>query len=148
MISATQAAKKLCERSDWTLTNLALQKMLYIAHMLYMGDNEGERLLDTSVNPFEAWEYGPVSPSAYGRVRVFGADPIGNVFRAVASADGTPEAAYLDDIYEALSDWTPGQLVAFTHRKGGAWDRYYDSKRRHVVIPDEAILDEYRQFHA
>lgn len=146
MISAVQAAKVLCEESNWSLTNLKLQKMLYIAHMFFMGENDGTRLIDTSNSPFQAWDYGPVSPNVYGRVRVFGASPVGNVFRAVAAPDAD-EGEFISEMYEILADWTPGQLVAFTHRKGGAWDQYYDRNRRGVVIPDPAILDEYRKFH-
>lgn len=33
VISSLAAARRMCERSDWSLTNLHLQKMLYLAQM-------------------------------------------------------------------------------------------------------------------
>src|SRR5579859_1618934 len=72
-LTAIQAARKVCEHGSWKITNLSLQKILYIAQMLFMGENNGSRLIDTD---FEAWDYGPVSPEVYRRVRIFGANPI------------------------------------------------------------------------
>jgi len=37
-VSASAAAKRMCERSGWTLSNLELQKLLYIAHMFHLGE--------------------------------------------------------------------------------------------------------------
>ncbi|WBQ11706.1 DUF4065 domain-containing protein [Hyphomonadaceae bacterium BL14] len=142
-IHPLQVGKRLCERSGWTLTNLQLQKIAYIAHMLHLGQH-AKRLVSI---PFQAWEYGPVSYDLYRQVRAFGADPIGNVFRVVpAPAEGT-ETEYLDGIYDQVKDWTPGQLVSFTHRADGAWDQCYDPNVKGIVIPDEAIIAEYRRYH-
>ena len=91
MISAVEAARVLCEKSGWKLTNLQLQKMLYIAHMTYMGERDGEPLISGMFPPFEAWEFGPVSPTAYRHVKTFGAEPIGNVFRSVRDVSDTTE---------------------------------------------------------
>lgn len=144
-VTPSQAAKRFCERSNWSLTNLQLQKMLYIAQMYFMGANDGRRLID---GQFQAWHYGPVSHPVYQRVRAFGSSPIGNVFRVVMPADEGEETAFLDEMYETLKTWTPGQLVSFTHKRGGAWDRFYDPHDRDVVIPDRAIIDEYKTLHA
>src|SRR3569623_1823287 len=70
-------ARFICEAGDWNVTNLQLQKIMYLAQMLYMGEHAGERLVDTY---FEAWDYGPVSPPLYRKVRGFGAGPIEDVF--------------------------------------------------------------------
>ena len=47
-VPSLSAAKRLCEKSDWTLTNLHVQKLLYIAHMFYMGENGGDKLVHGS----------------------------------------------------------------------------------------------------
>lgn len=145
MISAIEAAKHLCRLSDWTLTNLKLQKILYISHMAHMGEHGGAPLIDGNTPPFEAWEFGPVSPNAYRYVRDFGSEKIPNIFRSVSDVSGNTEAAVMKNIYGQLKGWTPGQLVAFTHRNDGAWAQYYRSGQRGIVIPNEAILDEYRR---
>ena len=63
--------KLICESGNWRVTNLQLQKLLYLAHMEYMGATDGQVLTDAS---FEAWDYGPVEPSVNRRVRMYGSD--------------------------------------------------------------------------
>ena len=36
-VHVLQAAKFAAGRSGWTLSNLALQKIIYVAHMLHLG---------------------------------------------------------------------------------------------------------------
>lgn len=140
-VSALSAARFLCERSNWDLTNLKLQKMLYLAHMVYFG-RSGEPLVD---GHFEAWDYGPVHPDVYRATRVYGADPVGNVFRhARPIADGTPEAEILQEAINELGELRAATLVAMTHSDDSAWSMYYDPGMRGVVIPNHAILEEYR----
>ena len=134
------AARFICRRGDWQVTNLALQKILYMAHMAHYG-RTGHRLI---TRPFEAWEYGPVEPKLYRHVRAFGADAIKDVFSAEESIKGTPEAETLAEACDALLKLRPAQLVAMTHRKGYAWDRNYVPGARGIVIPNADILDEYR----
>jgi uncharacterized phage-associated protein len=78
-LTAMQAARKVCEYGSWKITNLGLQKILYIAQMIFMGEKNGVRLVDAE---FEAWDYGPVVPNVYRRVRMFGANPIQDIFFA------------------------------------------------------------------
>ena len=67
-VSALSAARRLCEKSGWQLTNLQVQKMLYLAHMNYVGKTSGKPLIDGN---FEAWIYGPVNREVYNKLRVF-----------------------------------------------------------------------------
>lgn len=139
-VSVLAAAHHMAERSDWTLSNLQLQKLIYLAHMFYMGRHNGEPLVHGS---FEAWDYGPVHPRLYSRARMFGASPVKNIFSGVASLAGTPEGDILNEAYDALGDTQPGQLVNITHTPGGAWDTVYVPGARHILIPNEEILAEY-----
>lgn len=137
------AAKRMAERSGWSLSNLELQKMLYLAHMFYMGEHDGRPLIP---GHFEAWDYGPVHPTLYHQAKIFGSSPVGNIFRSEPDiADLSPEAAILDKATDQLSQATPGRLVAATHRVGGAWDKNYIPGQRNIVIPNEDILAEYRE---
>jgi len=52
-------------RVGQSLTNLALQKLLYFAHAMFLIE-QGRPLLS---GYFEAWEYGPVHPAAYNGKR-------------------------------------------------------------------------------
>lgn len=139
-ISAATGAKRFCELSDWSMSNLELQKRLYLAHMTYMG-RTSEPLVRES---FEAWDLGPVVPNLYHRAKAFGSGPVGNVFHHVPS-DLTPgEEEVISGIFRATRHLTPGQLVAITHWERGAWANNYTPGARHNVIPNSDIVNEYR----
>lgn len=140
-ISALSAARHMCERSGWGLTNLELQKMLYLAQMMFMGKNNGQRLMTGS---FEAWDYGPVSPQVYREVKAFGREPIRSLWFSSKIQDPA-RIALLDEAVDELSKLRPAQLVNITHWKDGAWARNYVPNQRGIVIPDEHIIDEYRR---
>lgn len=122
-ISIFEAAKHLGSQADWSLSNLKMQKILYIAHMYHLGIYDGSPLVR---GLFEAWDYGPVHPDLYHRAKVFGADPVGNIFRSFKDLedDGT-EKRILDAAAEQLSVISSAQLIATTHREGGAWAKHY-----------------------
>lgn len=139
-VHVLEAAKRACESSGWTLTNLQLQKILYIAHMLYLGKN-GEPLIDG--NEFEAWDYGPVSPTLYRHVSAYGAGRIRNAFHGVGAIEG-PEAEAIDDAVQRLGRVSPFQLVALLHDQHSAWSQVYDPYFRGMPINNELVGQEYR----
>ena len=138
-VTLTDAANYICGRGGWQTTNLALQKILYLAHMAHLGER-GEPLV---AGHFEAWEFGPVHPGLYQRVKAFGSKPIPNIFWGARALAGTPEGETLSDACDNLINETPGQLVANTHWSGGAWARNYVRGGRGIVIPEGHIIDEY-----
>jgi uncharacterized phage-associated protein len=138
-IPAYSAARYVCTRGDWRVTNLALQKILYLAQMVHLG-RTGERLIE---GEFEAWDYGPVTPDLYRTVRMFGDKPIQNVFFGAPRIFGTREEETLRDACEHLLTKSPSELVAMTHRQNGAWAKNYVPGIRSIVIPDADIVAEY-----
>jgi len=109
--------------------------------MFHMGKYDGAPLIKES---FEAWNYGPVVPELYHRMKPFGADPVGNVFHWVSSAD--PSSAEFDSLRaaaEGTKSFNPGQLVANTHWEKGAWANVYKPNIRGIKIPNSAILNEF-----
>jgi uncharacterized phage-associated protein len=140
-VHVLSAAKRLAMDSGWSLSNLKLQKILYLAHMFHLG-RTGEPLVDGS---FEAWEYGPVHPDLYHRLKVFGADSVQNIFYGIGDLVEGPEKAILDEAYRDLGKAGPGRLVSATHRPNGAWARNYVPGMRHRVIPNADILKEYQE---
>jgi len=141
-LTAFQAARKVCEHGSWKITNLSLQKILYISQMLFMGEHNGARLIDTD---FEAWDYGPVSPEVYRLVRIFGADPIQDIFIGTPRIDDGLREMHLHNVSTFLAGKKPAELVAITHWKDGAWAKNYKPGALGVPIPDQDILNEYRR---
>jgi len=139
-VSPNAAARRICERGNWQVTNLALQKILYLIHMVHLG-TEGEPLINTQ---FEAWDYGPVEPNLYHRCKMFGAREIQDVFIDVPEMSDKVAATSIDDGCNFLIGKKPGELVAMTHWKDGAWARNYVPGTRGVTIPESDIIAEYR----
>lgn len=140
-VPALSAARTLCELRDWTISNLALQKILYLAHMFHLGQT-GQPLIS---EPFEAWEYGPVVPSVYRRAKVFGNGPVQNVFHWVPPVkSGSTEYSALAEAAKQTKNMTSGRLVSITHWPKGAWATQYRPDMRGIAIPNSLILDEFR----
>ena len=140
-VRLSTAARYLCEKAGWRLSNLSLQKLLYLAQVEYAGHNDGARLTDTV---FEAWKLGPVSPDLFHKVKIFGSDPIQDVFYdALKFKDGSPRRETLDTICEQYLGATPSSLIEATHWNLGAWAKKYEPDTRNIVITDRDILEEY-----
>jgi uncharacterized phage-associated protein len=141
-VSAASAAKTICVLRDWSVSNLELQKILYLAHMFHMGVHDGAPLIR---EPFEAWNYGPVVPELYQRMKPFGSDPVQNVFHWIEMVPmGIPEFKSLNDAIEGTKNLRASQLVANTHSSDGAWAKVYRPNIAGIRIPNAAILNEYR----
>ena len=144
-ISVSSAARFVCELGDWKVTNLQLQKILYISHMIYMGKRNGERLVDAS---FEAWDFGPVIPSLYKIAKAYGSKPIRTGFYDAIDISELREGIELNKVCKTLLKTPSWKLVDFTHRVGGAWDKNYIPNMKGIDIPDRDILQEYRKIFA
>jgi len=139
-VSIFSAAKRLASYSGWSLSNLKIQKLIYLAHMFYMGRNDGDPLVS---GRFEAWDYGPVNPDLYHLLKIYGANPVGNIFRGYPDVPDDAQGKILDEVYDAIGDRTAGKLVAATHRSGGAWEKHYSPGKRGISIPNDDIFQEY-----
>ena len=134
------AAKRLGEKSGWVLTNLQMQKMVYLAHMFYMGEYNTPLV----AGDFEAWPLGPVHPVLYHHLKRYGADPVPpEAFAHDPSLpDGHPGCKYLD---AAVTELPRGKLIGITHWEKGAWRTNYRQYERNIVIPKDDILAEYKK---
>ena len=145
-ISSIRAGKTLGELSNWSMTNLGMQKILYFAHMFHLGCENKKPLIDEQ-ETFEAWDYGPVLPKLYHRIKMFGNSSIPEAAFYMAGDIDTngSEYGWLDLLYTSMKDEEPYKLVDMTHWEEGAWRKRYDTGIRNTPIPNDLILEE---FHA
>lgn len=137
-----QIAKKICILSSWRITNLSIQKVIYFCHMFYLGMNNGKPLVSES---FEAWNYGPVLPSLYQGLKMFGADPIEPlIFNFIKDIENSSISKLVDEVAGALVNRDAWELVALTHSKSGAWVKNYHPGFNNK-IPNTDILEEYQK---
>ena len=139
-MSTFRAAKTIRDLCDGKVSNLSLQKLLYLAHMLELGAGH-DPLVDSY---FEAWDYGPVEPSLYHKLKAYGSNFVPDIFAASPYSADDKQYASIAEVVRQLGDAKPRKLVAITHWDGGAWNKHYVSGRRGIIIPDQDILEEYR----
>lgn len=142
------------KRRGINISNLALQKLLYFAHGIFL--TKTKRPLVSGY--FEAWQYGPVHPSVYRAFKGSGSDAI--EVRAVAKdpLTGKPRDLPLptdEDVIDLIEEvvkrygkLSPARLVDLSHAKGSPWDVIVDKARTDVAfgmrIPDNVILDRFQ----
>jgi len=143
-INTFDAAKTVCHFANWGVSNLQLQKILYIAHMCYMGNHQGNPLLDEE---FEAWDYGPVLPELYHKLKMFGSAPVRNIFFENLIIENGDEGEILKEAAQTLVAKEPGRLVSFTHRDKGAWDKTYMPGMKGLTISNSDIFEEFQALH-
>ena len=138
--SVFAVARHMGEESNWQLTHLAMQKIIYIAHMVHLGKYDQPLVF----GHFEAWDYGPVHPKLYQVLKVFGSKKIPeNAFGLSPVVHDKTVLELLDDAVATLSGNT-ARLVAITHWERGAWAKNYVPGVKGIIIPNEDILQEYR----
>lgn len=136
-----RSAATLCELSDWTICNLQLQKILYLAHMWAIGV-EGLSLTGDG-QPFQAWVYGPVHPNVYHEVKAYGINPIRSIggYKPFSSTD--VEFRYLKHAMDQVGHWNHAKLLEYIHDKQSAWARVYNNRSRTDNILEEDVKEEF-----
>lgn len=141
-ISSAEAAKTICEISDWTITHLKVHKILYLLDIAKLTIKD-ERLIDED---FEAWLYGPVLPSLYSDLKIFGANIIKDIWINIDSLKkGDENYDLIYNLAKKLTNYSSRELVNLTHQENSAWKKIYaDNKKSNVTITKELMREEYR----
>ena len=140
------AAKFVCKTSEWKITNLSLQKILYFCHLVFLGENEGKPLFNER---FLAWELGPVLRSVYDYAKERGVqesyinESVFHNIESIKENNNRKEVATLAFITKHLAKFSSSTLVEWSHRDGGAWKKNYWGKYDYSPIPNEDIKNEY-----
>ncbi|AFI05129.1 Panacea domain-containing protein [Helicobacter cetorum] len=132
-MKALDAAKflvNLAIDNEKPMTNLKLQKMLYLA--------QAESNATLIEEDFQAWEYGPVVPSVYRNYRN-GASRINSKDEEVEISDDNRNA--LEETYRKYGDKEPWDLSDATHAVA-SWIDNYDKDTKNKVIPKESIKND------
>lgn len=134
-----RAAKTICEAKNWQISNLKLQKLLYLAHMMHLG-MFNRPLVDGT---FQAWDLGPVEPSLYAKVKAYGNKAIPDIFGVASFPKDSTERTAIDEVLGQIGDKSASVLVEITHQPHGAWAKHYQRNMMGIQIPDRDIKGEY-----
>jgi uncharacterized phage-associated protein len=128
--------------AEQDLTPLKLQKLVYLAHSLYM-DRFHIPLIEDAV---QAWKDGPVVKSIYGVYKEFGNAPIALPKRNLQRRSWPDEVEQtFGDVWACFGGYSASKLRSITH-EAGPWKDLWNVDSRSVVIPNEAIRDAWAQF--
>ena len=132
------------------ITQMLVQKMVYFAHGLYLAETKGSPLIKED---FEAWKFGPVVPNIYHKYKIFGDTPIRDLSLLRYSGHSVEpceliNVAYgiIEDTWKNLKDLDAIQVSNWTHKDGSAWSRVYNPNERNIIIPNEYIMDDFKEF--
>ena len=143
-INVLQAAKHVCKRAGWELSQLEVHKILYIAHMIQLGTARGPLVS----GEFQAWKHGPVHPILYQHTSYFGTSPISEIafdddIKDLSYDTQKIEAENLDKVVETFPPGSGPKLRKITHQEIGAWYKCYEKRIRNIPIPNKEIREEY-----
>ncbi|SDJ95760.1 Uncharacterized phage-associated protein [Pedobacter sp. ok626] len=147
MESALGIASHFIEKSfqeDIRLTNMQLQKMVYIANGFYLALKE-KPLVNENV---EAWSYGPVIRPLYDSLRVFGSGRITNnllsLYSSPVNLSDSDIKAVLEFTWKACKDKDGIQLSNWSHKEDSPWTKAVQEQK--PIIPNEYMIDYFKKF--
>ncbi len=140
---ANHLVKMANDAGQTDMTPLKLMKTTYIAHGWMLG-LYGDPLVSEDV---EAWQYGPVIPEMYRETSTFQRKHITSLPNEYVVELTEQEMSIVKQTFEGYSNYTAGQLVALTHKKGTPWHLITEGKHygAGVVIPNGIIRDYYQK---
>lgn len=126
------------------ITNIKLQKLLYLVYGNFLLDNSEEKLFGER---FEAWQYGPAVAEVYDTFCEFSGSQIFLIDTPPELPEDITKA--IDPTIEANMHREVFDLVAETHKPGSAWAKAMERKQANSTSPvflrDEDIIEEFRK---
>jgi uncharacterized phage-associated protein len=137
------------------ISNLALQKLLYFAHGVFLVRHKQPMI----TGHFVAWQHGPVHPTVYETFKSAGAKPI--TFRAtrrdyrmrtefaLPTPDDPEVKQVVGDVVRNLAKLPASRLVDMSHVEGGPWHAVVNEIRTGeglgLRIRDSVVLARFRR---
>lgn len=143
--SKSVAAKftQLATENHISLTQMQLQKLVYIAHGYKLALTAGEPLVSNGVC---AWQYGPVFPELYHSLKHFRDQGIPAFYETENISE--LDINIITAVFNTYSNHSGIKLSQLTHMTGTPWFKTWHEQggcnRPNTVIPDDVIMNYYR----
>lgn len=132
------------------LTQMKLQKMVYIAHGYHLA-KYGEPLINDQV---QAWKFGPVVPVIYQDYKLYGSNAIVDTGLVKFRDFDQVEDSRISDSAKDAIDFTwqlthklsAAKLSDWTHIDGSPWQTVYKDGFVEIPIEDTIIKDYFTHF--
>lgn len=141
-LEVANAFLRLAKRENKPLTNMQLQKLVYIAHGFYLA-LLNDPLFDDEI---EAWDFGPVIPNLYHKLKKYGAGEVTDVLPVENEIESnSPESKIIDTVWDSYKEYSAEELSAMTHNNATPWNQVWKKGERHSIIPDAIIRSHYER---
>lgn len=135
---------RLARRDLKRLTNMQLQKLVYIAHGFHLAIT-GQPLFYNNVH---AWPWGPVIPKLYNRLKKYGS---GIVSEQIPRDESSPEGdiaplakSIIENVWRSYGQRSGPELSRVTHKADTPWSQTWNTEK-YGIIPNELIQTYYRR---
>jgi uncharacterized phage-associated protein len=126
------------------IDHMKLQKLVYCFHGWWLAYKGTSKLAELP----EVWQYGPVFPSMYHELKIYGIEPIVEPVKASPFDDEAPKVPDNDKDCHKLIDWVwkryghlSGMALSdMTHKEGTAWRKV--AEERQFRVPKGLSLDD------
>ncbi len=131
-------------KKDNCLTNMQLQKMVYIAH----GFNLALRDTKLYYEDTRAWNFGPVVPELYKELQKYGSSEVTEKIESDNLNDKFDKgsSAIIQAVYNNYKQYSGMQLSDLTHQDGTPWRETW-GYNQYGVIPADDIYKFYKDNH-
>lgn len=125
------------------LTNLQIQKLVYIAHGYNLAVLDEPLFRDRVY----AWQFGPVIPALYDALKQYGSGEVKRRLLAETPriSEDSAEWKVIRSVWNSYSRFTGSALSSMTHKPGTPWHQIWKPGTRRE-IPNDVIKDYYRHF--
>lgn len=127
------------------VTQLHVQKLMFLFEAYYMNVHEDESELYEC--QYQAWDFGPVATQLYKEFKRFGKDDIVLNKEQIRLGNEICEEKQrlIKNIYESFKEFSPTQLVNFTHADGSPWRNAWE-KEHYSSIPKESMREWFKKY--
>jgi len=141
------------EKAERRLTQMQLQKLVYIAHGWNLAINDRALTEDHPIT----WDYGPVYYDLWKALRRCGVSPVtkkikigdfdtgatGRLAKQVSTDSfDEDEAAIVKKVFEVYGKYEAFKLSALTHAEGTPWDEIFiKNEGKKTIIPNKLIKE-------
>lgn len=131
----------LAHQEDKQLTNMQLQKLVYIAQGYNLA------LLNQCLyfNNTHAWQWGPVVPNLYKKLQQYGPGIVANpitIQEDIVSPIPTESKEIITAVWDSYGSYTGGQLSSITHQSDSPWSVTW-AEKHFSIIPIKRITAHY-----
>lgn len=124
---------KIAQEQERWLTNMQLQKLVFIANGYHLAIYDEPLYYHNS----HAWQWGPVIPKLYKSLQKYGSSIVDDYLEAgdIVPED-SKEAKIIKAVFDNYGQYTGGQLSVLTHQESTPWSKAWEEKQFSIIDPD------------